>query len=75
MTCLKCRGLVVVEHDEARCLCCGRYYFPPDSTVEICSQGGTCGREAERDGLCDRHWRQRMAMVNNGKKAGHRCRS
>lgn len=75
MECSKCGGLVVVTPDEARCINCGKYAFPPDSPMEFCSQGGTCGSAAERDGLCDLHWRQRMEKVNRGKKAGHRCRS
>lgn len=75
MTCLKCRGLVVVHNDEARCLNCGRYYFPPDSTVEICSQGGTCTEKSERDGLCEAHWRMRMGIVNDGRPLSRRYRA
>lgn len=75
MTCSKCGGLVVVHQNDARCINCGRYWFPPEPSGDICSQGGTCGMDAERDGLCDLHWRQRMEKVNRGKKAGHRCRS
>lgn len=74
MECSKCRGLVFVQHEEARCLMCGRYWFPPEPSGDICSQGGTCGRKAERDGLCDRHWRQRMENINRGRKASHRYR-
>lgn len=75
MRCKKCNGLVAVYHDEARCLNCGRYYFPPDSTIEICSQGGNCGRDAEIDGLCWLHHKQRMAMVNNGRNVYKRYRA
>lgn len=74
MTCRKCGGFVATYHDEARCLACGKYYFPPEPTGEICSQGGTCGREAEMDGLCRKHWQQRMDMVNRGRRAGFKFR-
>lgn len=74
MTCSKCGGLVVVHHDEARCLMCGKYWFPPDPSVEVCSQGGTCDGLAERDGLCDKHWRQRLEQVNKGRAKSFRYR-
>lgn len=74
MTCTKCHGLVVVHHDEARCLSCGKYWFPPEQVGEFCSQGGTCGRFAEHDGLCLKHWTQRMEMVNRGRRAGFKFR-
>lgn len=76
MTCSKCRGLVVmgVGADEARCILCGKYYFPPEPDGEICSQGGTCGRTAEKDGLCAMHWRQRLDNINKGRSASRRYR-
>lgn len=74
MTCSKCRGLVIAQHDEARCILCGKYWFPPEPVGEVCSQGGACLRMAERDGLCDVHWRQRMEHVNHGRPASRRYR-
>ncbi len=73
-SCSKCGGLVVTYHEEDRCINCGAYYFPPEPTGEICSQGGTCGREAAMDGLCQKHWQQRMDMVNRGRRAGFKFR-
>ncbi len=73
-SCNKCGGLVVVTHDEAKCINCGAYYFSIDPAGDICSQGGTCGREAAMDGLCQKHWQQRMDMVNRGRAKGFRLR-
>lgn len=74
MTCLKCGGLVVVTYGDAHCVFCGTYYFPPEPTGEICSQGGTCTDAAEMDGLCRKHWQQRMVDVNKGRAKGFRYR-
>ena len=59
--CSRCQGLVVVDHDEARCINCGRYWFPPAAPETECSQ---CEHDVWRDGLCQSHWRARMQLVN-----------
>lgn len=71
MRCLKCQGLVAVYHDEARCMNCGRYYYPPLTTIELCSQGDVaCMEPAGIDGLCQAHWQARLDKVNEGRRAG-----
>lgn len=75
MRCAKCQGLVAVYHDEARCLNCGAYYFPPLQTVETCTQGGNCPEAAAIDGLCVEHHTQRMVMVNSGRNIYKRYRA
>ena len=74
MRCTKCQGLVVPGHDEARCLQCGTYWFPPDRSGTFCSQSGTCGRNAEIDGLCTIHHKLRMDQINFGKALMNRVR-
>lgn len=75
MNCSKRRGLVATYHDESRCLNCGAYYFPPDPTVERCTQGGDCPEAATIAGLCKRHHTQRMHMVNHGRNIYKRYRA
>lgn len=74
MECSKCGGLVVVSYGEAHCVFCGKYYFPPEPTGEICSQGGTCTKLAWRDGLCQEDWHARMALINKGRAKAFRYR-
>ena len=74
MICDKCGGLVVVNHDEVRCLICGKQYYAPEQIGDFCTQGGVCGRKTWKDGLCDPHYRQRMAMVNRGRHGGFKYR-
>ena len=73
MNCHKCQGLVVLHNGEARCLNCGKYWFQPLATIELCSQGdGACTEPAGIDGLCQTHWQARLDKVNEGRRAGFR---
>lgn len=63
MRCQKCKGLVVNEYGDARCLNCGaRYHDAP--SVAICASKRPCGKDAGPNGYCESCERARLNFAN-----------